>query len=96
MVKTFDFLFRAWADKAFVSKIYEYLHSNKSGELSTDILRLCFDGATKEVFVSSSKTAGFYGPKITPVCITYNGIEKLINKHFDDLKLGEILYMPLD
>ena len=96
MVKTFGFLYQAWTDQVFLAKIYEYLYSNKSGVLSTDILRLYFDGITKEVYVCASDQAGTFESKITPVCISYEGMKKMINKRFDDLQPGDILYMLVD
>ena len=96
MIKSFDFLYQAWADKAFRTQLLDYLYSSKSGRLSTDILVLSFDGVTKKVSVSPKSQTGQFAAKIIPVTVTYDGIIKMLEKRFDDLLPSDILYMMVD
>ena len=96
MVKTFDFLYQAWENKTFCTHIQEYLYSNKSGSLRTDILVLSFDCLSRSVHISGVSNGDIFVSKIAPVSITYEGMKKLIAKQFDDLAPDDVLYMPLD
>lgn len=96
MIKSFDFVSQAWTDKTFCTHIQEYLYSNKSGRLCTDILVLSFDCLSRSVHISGVSDGGIFSSKIVPVRVTYEGMKKLIAKQFDNLAPDDVWYMPLD
>ena len=93
MVKTFDFLYRAWDDNAFRSEIQTAIHADVNSTIHTDILTLSFDANTKTVHISSISEANPFSHKILPAKLSYGGMQKLLEKRFDDLLPDEIEYL---
>ena len=93
MVKTFDFLYRAWADNAFCSEIQTAIRADVNSTMHTDILTLSFDANTKTVHISAISESNPFEHKILPAKLSYEGMQKLLEKRFDDLLPGDIEYL---
>lgn len=93
MIKTFDFLYRAWADDIFRSEIQTAIHTEIDSTIHTDILTLSFDATTRTVHISAISETSPFSHKILPAKISYEGIQKLLEKRFDDLSLDDIEYI---
>lgn len=93
MIKTFDFLYQAWADDAFRGKIQMAIQAGVNNIIHTDILTLSFDANTRIVHISSISKVSPFSYKILPARISYDGMQKLIEKRFDDLSPDDIEYL---
>ena len=93
MIKTFDFLYQAWADDAFRSEIQTAIHAGVNNIIHTDILTLSFDANTLIVHISSISKDSPFSHKILPARISYEGMQKLIEKRFDELSPDDIEYL---
>lgn len=93
MVKTFDFLYQAWTNDSFCSEIQTAIHSEVNSIIYTDILALSFDAKSKTVHISSISNVSPFSQKILPARISYEGMQKLLEKRFDNLSPDDINYL---
>lgn len=93
MIKTFDFLYQAWADDNFRGEIQTAIQAGANNTIHTDILTLSFDAKTRVVHISSISEFSPFSHKILPASISYEGMQKLIEKRFDNLSPDDIEYL---
>ena len=95
MIRTFDFLYRAWEDEATKERLLNAMEQQTDSLLQVGQLWLSFRPDVRQVTVYAEDPGG-YGVKVIPAQITYAGLGRLIHAQWDDLQPGDIAYLQAD